>query len=126
MKKAFEMPKIVVEQFVPNEYVAACGDENKVYKFVCDAGGGDYGSVYRESNGKDGYQYDDEQMTWGGYHACGEEHEAPTDENVFFKGYYRADLTNEYIPVMIWRGHDGNNIHCTTKLDINSWTVAKS
>ena len=33
MKKAFEMPKIVVEQFVPNEYVAACGDKNKVYKF---------------------------------------------------------------------------------------------
>ena len=27
MKKAFAMPKIVVEQFVPNEYVAACGDE---------------------------------------------------------------------------------------------------
>ena len=38
MKKAFAMPKIVVEQFVPNEYVAACGDENKVYLFECDSG----------------------------------------------------------------------------------------
>ena len=42
MKKAFDMPKIVVEQFVPNEYVAACGDQNKVYKFKCDAVGGSW------------------------------------------------------------------------------------
>lgn len=125
MKKAFEMPKIVVEQFVPNEYVAACGDENKVYKFVCDAGGGAYGSVYKESNGQDGYQYDDELMTWGGYHACGEKHEAPTDAE-FFMGYYRADWTNEYIPVMIWRGPDGNNIHCTKNLNMETWETAKS
>ena len=125
MKKAFDMPKIVVEQFVPNEYVAACGDKNKVYKFKCDAGGGAPGSVYKESNGQDGYQYDDELMTWGGYHACGEEHEAPTG-NDFFKGYYRASLTDEYIPVMIWRGPDGNNIHCTTKLNMSEWETAKS
>lgn len=125
MKKAFDMPKIVVEQFVPNEYVAACGDKNKVYKFKCDAGGGAPGSVYKESNGQDGYQLGDELMTWGGYHACGEEHEAPTG-NDFFKGYYRASLTDEYIPVMIWCGPDGNNIHCTTKLNMSEWETAKS
>ena len=125
MKKAFDMPKIVVEQFVPNEYVAACGDKNKVYKFKCDAGGGAPGSVYKESNGQDGYQLGDELMTWGGYHACGEEHEAPTG-NDFFKGYYRASLTDEYIPVMIWCGPDVNNIHCTTKLNMSEWETAKS
>ena len=125
MKKAFDMPKIVVEQFVPNEYVAACGDKNKVSKFKCDAGGGAPGSVYKESNGQDGYQLGDELMTWGGYHACGEEHEAPTG-NDFFKGYYRASLTDEYIPVMIWCGPDGNNIHCTTKLNMSEWETAKS
>ena len=30
------------------------------------------------------------------------------------------------VPVVIWRGKDGNNIHCTTNLDINSWATAKS
>ena len=32
-KKVWENPLTMVQQFVPNEYVAACGDENKVYKF---------------------------------------------------------------------------------------------
>ena len=40
MKKTWEEPRILVQQFMPNEYVAACGDKNKVYNFVCDSGGG--------------------------------------------------------------------------------------
>ena len=28
--------------------------------------------------------------------------------------------------VIIWRGPDGNNIHCTTNLDKNTWETAKS
>ena len=37
MKKKWIEPQILVQEFVPNEYVAACGDKNKVYKFKCDA-----------------------------------------------------------------------------------------
>lgn len=40
----------MVQQFMPNEYVATCGDENRVYNFVCDAGGGTPGTVYEDSN----------------------------------------------------------------------------
>lgn len=33
-KKVWEQPLTMVQQFMPNEYVAACGDENKVYLFT--------------------------------------------------------------------------------------------
>lgn len=37
MKRAYVRPTMVGERFVANEYVAACGDQNKVYKFKCNA-----------------------------------------------------------------------------------------
>ena len=37
-------PVVEVQEFAANEYVAACGDSGKVYKFVCDAG--QYGHIY--------------------------------------------------------------------------------
>lgn len=77
----WERPMVVVDTFAANEFVSACGDENKEYLFTCDAGGGKSGYVYLETNGKPGLQtYDD----WGyradkylsGYHACGTTHTA--------------------------------------------------
>lgn len=38
MKKEYVRPVIVGERFAPNEYIAACGDSGKVYKFECNAG----------------------------------------------------------------------------------------
>ncbi len=52
----WERPMAVVDAFVANEFVSACGDENKEYLFTCDAGGGDHGNVYLETNGKPGLQ----------------------------------------------------------------------
>ena len=37
MKRRYERPNAYIEEFTPNEYVAACGDKNKVYKFECTA-----------------------------------------------------------------------------------------
>ena len=37
MKRRYERPSAYIEEFTPNEYVAACGDRNKVYKFECNA-----------------------------------------------------------------------------------------
>ena len=51
LKAVYESPRMMVQPFVPDEYVAACGDSGVVYKFKCDAGGGVYGSVYEETNG---------------------------------------------------------------------------
>ena len=41
MKSVYVKPVMISERFLPNEYVAACGDtEYGKYKFKCDAGGG--------------------------------------------------------------------------------------
>ena len=130
MKKAFEMPKIVVEQFVPNEYVAACGDQNKVYKFKCDAAGGS--GVYVESNDQPGLQRLGE--SWKPdtplaltYHYCGETHEAKTTDD-FLYGYIVVPFgSSETVQeVIIWKGPNGDNVHCTTQLNKESWETAKS
>lgn len=127
MARSYRKPMMNVEKFVANEYVAACGDVNKVYKFTCDAGGGESGSVYLETNGKEGFQQG--FMGIGGdrylsrYHACGTTHEASTTDE-FLKGYYIVNGT--VTPVIVWRGEEGDNTHCTTNLDMNSWTTAKS
>lgn len=124
MARSYRKPMMNVEKFVANEYVAACGEENKVYKFTCDAGGGVSGSVYLETNGKKGFQ-----IGWGGdqyrsrYYACGETHEASTTDE-FLNGYYVVGFN--VTPVIVWKGEDGRDTHCTTNLDMNSWTTAKS
>lgn len=128
MKKAFAMPKIVVEQFVPNEYVAACGDSGKEYLFECNAGEKGTGYAVKDSAGRiatisgkymDGYR--------NYYHPCGDTHTAPSDSG-FLSGYHLDDPwtgEDENIPVVIWTDND-TDVHCTTKLDINSWTTTKS
>ncbi len=127
MKKTWNEPKILVQQFVPNEYVAACGDSGTVYKFKCDAGGGAEGDVFT----KDGRNLTRDDW-WGTnyYHACGTTHEAEsTDE--FIEGYFYAnggnDNTRGYtpVPVIIWT-EGGTDVHCTTNLDMSTWETAKS
>lgn len=135
MKKSYESPKAYVEEFTPNEYVAACGDSGVVYKFVCDAGDGVYGSVYQETNNIPGLQTgrggDKEIATyaWGGllgYHACGTTHEAESDSG-FYNGYYCArGNTDNPVKVIIWKGERHDNVHCTTNLNKDSWETAKS
>lgn len=140
MKKTWEEPRILVQKFMPNEYVAACGASGTVYKFECNAGNGVWGSVYQETNGQsglqaDGWNSDTRIATYSadwfgnpltGYHACDITHEAESNSG-FFDGYYCAKGdTDRPVPVIIWKGEDGKNVHCTTKLNMNDWTTAKS
>lgn len=133
MKKEWIRPLTEVQLFVANEYVAACGDENEVYKFKCDAGGGVYGDVYKETNGVSGLQKypslitmtrADENLTgiFSSYHACDKTHEASTKDE-FVNGYYVVG--DEVTPVIIWT-EGGTNVHCTTNLDMSTWQTAKS
>lgn len=128
--KSYKKPVLNVERFTANEFVAACHDINKVYKFKCDAGGGRSGDVYLETNGIPGLQTD----WWGGdqylsgYHACGTTHEAKTTDD-FLDGYY---VTSSWFggtkttPVKVWRGPNNDNTHCTENLDMDSWETEKS
>lgn len=129
MKKTWEEPKIMVQQFMPNEYVATCGDENRVYNFVCDAGGGTPGTVYEDSNHNGKWDlFGDEALTGHilpTYHACGETHSAPTDDE-FIEGFYLPNSNpGKATKVIIWTD-GGTNIYCTTNLNMNEWTTAKS
>lgn len=127
-KKVYNKPELKSEAFVPQEYVAACGDSGTVYKFTCDAGGGESGEVYLETNGIEGLQTGRRgDYHLSGYHACGITHEADGDDD-FLNGYYvvenRWDKT--VTPVIVWRGPNNDNTHCTTNLDMSTWETAKS
>lgn len=127
MKKVWSRPLTVVQNFEPNEYCASsCGEENKVYKFKCDAVSGSIigsgGSVYLETNGEEGFQLSDTRRSL--YHPCGEEHEAKvTDE---FKRGYLVTLTGGVVDVIVWTGLNDDNTHCTTELNMDKWVTAKS
>lgn len=129
MRKTWEEPRILVQEFVANEYVAACGEENEVYKFKCDAVSGswlgDGGLVYIESNGIDGLQRGLNGDTPRSlYSPCAETHEAKkTDE---FKKGYLWSLTGGTKEVIVWTGLNDDNTHCTTNLNKESWETAKS
>lgn len=133
MKEMWTEPRIEVQKFAANEYVAACGDSGVVYNFECNAGNRwkDY-NVYLA----DGTPYATSGRDYGGcktdydsYHPCGETHSAESDSG-FLKGYmyeqnWRGQNTGHKINVIIWT-EDYTNVHCTTNLDMDSWTTEKS
>lgn len=136
-RNVWKQPMTVVQKFVPNEYVATCGDSGTTYLFKCDAGDGVSGNVYVESNGVEGLQtrgewvggwgghWQEADRSLGGYHACGTTHEADSD-NEFLNGYYVPYRSDNVTKVIIWRGPYNNNVHCTTNLNKDEWETAKS
>ena len=132
MKKKWIEPQILVQEFVPNEYVAACGDSGVVYKFDCNAGIENHKYAVKDGNGKvatiAGF-YMDGGQSWTGryYHLCGEKHEAESDSG-FLTGYHIDDMStigDDNISVIIWT-ENNTDVHCTTNLDMSKWETAKS
>lgn len=133
MKKTWEEPQILVQKFIPNEYVAACGDSGTIYKFKCNAGSRikDY-NVYLQ----DGTPYATSGPDSGGcktdyysYSPCGTTHSADSDSG-FLAGYmyeqnWRGQDSGKRINVIIWTDNY-TNVHCTTDLDQSSWETEKS
>ena len=130
-KRKYVKPVLSGEEFVPQNYIAACGDSGTVYKFTCDAGGGQWGSVYLETNDTKGLQKSgsNSDKYLSGYHACNKKHEAESTDS-FLDGYYVYDPgwgQDEVVtPVKVWRGEDNDNTHCTEELDMSKWETAKS
>ena len=127
MKKVYVTPNMICEDFSANEYISACGEENKVYKFKCNA---EAGPLYaRDSDGK-GY-------SGANYSPCGKTHEASVD-SVFVDGYIdynnnRKQDDGEAVKVWLEYSYDRrdeewrvSNGHATTVIDMNSWETAKS
>lgn len=129
MRKEWMEPVIEVQEFVANEYVAACGDSGTVYKFTCDAPRGRL-YYYPESDGQiDGnYTGSGSQKFIGNYHPCGRTHEASVTDDFYdgFVDYNRNGKPDTNEEVIVWRGPKNNNGHATTNLNMSSWTTAKS
>lgn len=128
-KRMYIKPVLESETFVPQNYIAACGDLNQVYKFRCDAGGGTPGTVYEDSNHNGRWDLIGDKALTGyilpTYHACGATHEAPVDDE-FLDGFYLPNSNPfEATKVKIWTD-GGTNIHCTTNLNMDQWETTKS
>lgn len=132
MKRRYERPSAYIEEFTPNEYVAACGDSGITYNFRCNAGTKKKYSPYHykvtDANGN---------LITKSYEPCGETHQA-SSENEFIIGYIDDKDTpgvDEHIKVYIWRpwendpyrpGKKWQNTHCTLDLDKDNWETSKS
>lgn len=127
MKHKWEEPKIVVEQFAANEYVAACGT-SKTYLFECNAGDRNKQYAVKDAKGNVATISGKYMNGWKHYyHPCGETHEAESDSG-FLTGYHLDDprtQQDENISVIIWTNYN-TNVHCTTNLDMKEWEVARS
>lgn len=133
-KKNWVRPQAAVEKFVANEYVAACGDNNVIYNFECNAGNEGTHYAIKDSSGKvatiSGYKMSGYINIFDGstyYSPCGDTHQAAANSG-FLTGYHLDDPNtrdDENISVIIWT-ENGRNVHCTTKLNMNEWTTAKS
>lgn len=129
----WERPMAVVDAFVANEFVSACGDENKEYLFECNAG--EKGSRY------DVFTNDGHNLTKGRldyYYPCGETHKAKVDSG-FINGYMVANGGNDKLSYLDWDGvhqyektnviiwtNNGTDVHCTTNLHMDTWKTQKS
>lgn len=124
-KQKWVRPQAIVQEFVANEYVAACGDSGKVYNFTCDAPKGTL-YYYPNSDGKiDGvHDVNDKARELGSYRPCEAKHEA-SSTNDFYDGYVK-NFWGKRTNVIVWRGKYGRNGHATTNLDMNSWEIVKS
>ncbi len=129
MKRTYVRPTMVGERFVANEYVAACGEENKVYKFKCDAPRGEL-YYYPSSDGTiDGAYTGTGRASWiGSYHPCNAKHEASTTSDFYdgFVDYNHNRRQDEGEGVIVWRGKWNMNGHATTNLNMDAWETAKS
>ena len=101
MRKEWMEPVIEVQEFVANEYVAAC-ESGMVYKFTCDAPGGPL-YYYPEGDGKINGEYTGHgsaELLGLFYHPCDAKHEASVTSD-FYDGFVdynhnrRQDLTKE-------------------------------
>lgn len=129
MKKIWIKPMATVEEFAANEYVAACGDKNTVYKFVCDAPGGIL-CYYPESDDNIDGNYTgrgDAELVGLSYTPCDKKHDAPTSDE-YYDGYVRSLFGKSDVIVWVERDESGEivNGHATKQLDMEKWETAKS
>ena len=145
-KKVYGKPLMFAEEFVPQEYIAACSpDEDFVtYQFWCDASISSYFGNYALhvyfDNGNGYLDRNDRSALPRGwtYSPCGASHDVTVPkgqsiDNVFPKGWIvplngitGEEITNKARAVRIWQPNstDYENTHCTFQLSENEFTIS--
>ena len=128
-KRNYVKPVLSGEEFVPQNYIAACGDSGTIYYFECTANGGNL-YYYKDGDGTiDGkYEGSGSAKLLGSYNPCGSKHEADST-NPFYDGFIDYNKNNKCDSgeeVIVWRGRWGYNGHATANLDMDTWETAKS
>lgn len=128
-KRNYVKPVLSGEEFVPQNYIAACGDSGTIYYFECTANGGNL-YYYKDGDGTiDGkYEGSGSAKLLGSYNPCGSKHEADST-NPFYDGfidYNKNKKCDSGEEVIVWRGPWGYNGHATANLDMDTWETAKS
>lgn len=121
-KRIYIKPVLESETFVPQNYIAACGDtEYGKYLFECDAPAG---TLY--------YYSFFGAIPLGDYHPCSKKHEAPMSDEFpdGFIDYNNNGKEDEGEAVKLWLerkwGVIIKNSHATKNLNQDSWTIVKS
>lgn len=127
MKEMWIRPVTEVQQFMANEYVAACNNSSgTTYKFVCNANRviqlWDTAMVYLADG-----------TSLGAYSKCGSTHEVTvpqgTDMSAVFQDGYMCSVADPFqlvkTPVIVWTDN-GTNIHCTRNLSTEDWEIVRS
>ena len=145
-KRNWGKPEVGVQLFMPNEYCAPCGDGTTMvtYTFWCDAGSGSY-YVWLDNNILGGpaegdwvevgsgwyteYEWQGNDEYIGRFHPCQATHSVTVPKGTSIDDVFPYGLISKQqsgyntTRVRIWRGDDGNNIHCTTHLDESEYTT---
>lgn len=121
-KRSYVKPVLSGEEFIPQNYIAACGDSGAVYKFKCDAPSGTL--YYKNSNGN--YE------RLGSFNPCPVTHETDVD-GYYADGYVDLNRNGRYdsgeeVKVYIEYDYWGriDNAHATQNVNMETWEVAKS
>ena len=149
-KKIYSKPFMVKEQFVPQDYVAACGPDSQFVTYLFECNGTSNSStngydVYLEDNGRAGLQivlgggvFGDKKLTgwlllpttW--YSPCHKTHQVTVPkgtniDDIFIPGYIvhsgATDLDkNDVVDVRVWTDNN-TNIHTTRTLNSTEFVV---
>lgn len=128
-QQVWSSPKTAFEQFVPQTYIAACGDGGATYKFECNAPAG---KMYVPDPDNEG-----EYLVNGrSYSPCSKTHETPVADT-YYDGFIDRNNngkqdSGEEVKVYLefstgWFGStyvsDG---HATANVNKETWEIAKS
>lgn len=141
-KRIWTKPEMNEFTFAANEYVAAaCGPDagGVVYGFECNAGGGVSGELWnhdRTENYTDNWYHDElGDSTYSTYKACGEKHEASSQDE-FVKGWFQTGYGSNKVWTEVfiwfeklaptWWNKNPYDIHATENLNKQTWEVLRS